>query len=230
MRQILTRKLALVGAGEVPMDADIPHQPFRISWRGLTGGRRGSLLQSDPCTSGTNSSAAWMWGCVQNVGQLSPLRRKYQMNLVTARDHKSGMFVATLLLSSGLCTFGIQQAAAATPQLEKAIQDGKALFVHETFGGNGMTCQSCHANGGVGPGKMPNGAALPSLSNAATIFPRFNSKSGKVMTLEDQLRNCIKGGLGGKPPAYGSKQLTQLVTYVSSLARGKPLDMGGKPQ
>lgn len=152
------------------------------------------------------------------------------MKLVTTRDRNTNILAATLLLSSGLCAFGIQQAAAAAPQLEKAIQDGKALFVHETFGGNGMTCQSCHVNGGVGPGKLPNGAAIPSLSNAATIFPRFNSNAGKVITLEDQLRNCIEGGLRGKPPAYGSTQLTLLLTYVSSLAQGKPLDMGGKPR
>ena len=77
---------------------------------------------------------------------------------------------------------------------------------------------------------MPNGTAIPSLSNAATIFPRFNPKANKVITLEDQLRNCIAGALQGKPPTYGSEQLMQLVSYVTSLAQGKPLDIGGKPQ
>ena len=137
---------------------------------------------------------------------------------------------AALLLGSGLCAFGIQGTAAAEPQLEKAIQAGKALFSHETFGGSGQTCLSCHDAGGVGAGKLPNGNALPSLSNAATIFPRFSPKANKVLTLEDQVRGCIAGGLQGKPPAYGSEQLTQLVTYVTSLAQGKPLDMGGKPR
>ena len=135
-----------------------------------------------------------------------------------------------LLFSFGIYALSIKEAAAAEPQLEKAIQGGKALFSHETFGGNGKNCLSCHVNGGVGPGKGPNGNAIPSLSNAATIFPRFNPKANKVITLEDQVRNCIAGGLQGHPPAYGSEQLTQLVSYVSSLAQGKPLDMGGKPQ
>ena len=93
-----------------------------------------------------------------------------------------------------------------------------------------MNCQSCHVDGGTGPGKLPNGTAIPSLSNAAAIFPRFNPRANKVVTLEDQLRNCIAGALQGKPPAYGSEQLTQLVSYVTSLAQGKPLDMDGKPQ
>jgi thiosulfate dehydrogenase len=71
------------------------------------------------------------------------------MRLVISRGRKTMGLTAAILLSSVVCAFGIQHAAAAEPQLEKAIQDGKALFVHETFDGNGMTCESCHLNGGV---------------------------------------------------------------------------------
>ncbi len=152
------------------------------------------------------------------------------MRFAIRNRRKALALAATFCLSSGLGALRIQDAAAAGPQLEKAIQDGRALFIHETFGGNGMTCQSCHAGGGVGPGRLPGGAAIPSLSNAAAIFPRFNQKANKVVTLEDQLRQCVAGGLQGKPPAYGSEHLTQLVSYISSLAQGRPLDMGGKPQ
>jgi thiosulfate dehydrogenase len=177
------------------------------------------------------SRFCWTISCSINRGQLStPDQKGYKMKLVIRHGRKTMGIAAALLLSSGLTVLGIQQAAATEPQLENAIQDGKALFVHETFGGNGRNCQSCHVDGGVGPGKLPNGTAIPSLSNAATIYPRFNSKANKVITLEDQLRTCIAGGLQGKPPTYGSEQLTQLVTYVTSLAQDKPVDMGGKPQ
>lgn len=153
------------------------------------------------------------------------------MKFTIRNGRKAHPLAATIFLGSCLCALGIQHAAAAELHLEKAIQAGKALYIHETFGGNGKTCQSCHDNGGVGPGKLPNGTAIPSLSNAAAIFPRFSPKANKVITLGDQIRNqCIPGGLQGKPPAYGSEQLTQLVSYVTSLAQGKPLDMGGKPK
>src|ERR1019366_3024818 len=79
------------------------------------------------------------------------------MNFFIKRDHKKISLMAALLLSSGLCTLGIHQAAATEPQLEKAIQDGEALFVHETFGGAGNTCQTCHVEGGAGPGKSSKG-------------------------------------------------------------------------
>lgn len=137
---------------------------------------------------------------------------------------------AVLTLASAPFAMGIRAANAVEPHLEKAIEGGKALFFKETFGGNGQTCLSCHDAGGVGAGKMPNGNALPSLANAATIFPRFNPRANKVVTLEDQVRTCVAGALQGKPPAYGSEQMTQLVTYLTSLAQGKPVDMGGKPQ
>ena len=152
------------------------------------------------------------------------------MKFSIGNSRKTTAFAVTLLVSSGIYVSSIREADAAEPQLEKAIEIGKGLFVHETFGGNGATCQSCHVAGGVGPGVLLNAKAIPSLSNAATIFRRFNPKSNKIVTLEDQVRSCIAGGLHGTPPASGSEQLTQLVTYLTSLAQGKPLDMGGKPQ
>jgi thiosulfate dehydrogenase len=114
--------------------------------------------------------------------------------------------------------------------LEKAIQTGKALFIHGTFGGNGRTCETCHTSGGTVPGKMPGAMTIPSLNNAAAIYPRFNPRANKVITLEDQIRNCIVGALHGKPPAYGSIRMNALVSYITSLSRGKSMDMGGKPQ
>lgn len=152
------------------------------------------------------------------------------MKTAFGNTHGMRALAAALLAGLGLLAPGIRAAAAAEPHLEKAIEGGKALFFKETFGGNGQTCLSCHDAGGVGAGKMPNGNALPSLANAATIFPRFNPRANKVVTLEDQVRTCVAGALQGKPPAYGSEQMTQLVTYLTSLAQGKPVDMGGKPQ
>lgn len=136
----------------------------------------------------------------------------------------SGALLGTLLLAAGI------PALAASSPLETAIQNGKQVFSHETFGGKGRTCNACHSNDGVGPGKLPNGKAIPSLSNAAAIFPRYNPKAKRVVTLEDQIRACAKNALQGKPPAAGSEKLTELVTYLTSLSQGKPIDMGGKPK
>ena len=111
------------------------------------------------------------------------------------------------LLSSGLCALASRQAAATEPQLEKAVQDGQALFVHETFGGAGNTCQTCHVEGGAGPGKSGKGDAIPSLANAQQLSA-FHPKANKVETLEEKIGHCIAGALRGQPPAYGSEQIT----------------------
>ena len=128
----------------------------------------------------------------------------------------------------GLCAPNVW--AKGPDPLHAAIESGSHLFTTDTFGGRGMTCQSCHSGGGKIPGQLANGSKIPSLSNAAAIFPRYSPRAGKVITLEDQIRGCIAGGLGGKPPAYGSQKLNDLVSYLTFLSNGKPIDMGGKPK
>lgn len=119
--------------------------------------------------------------------------------------------------------------AAGTP-LEQAVEQGKQLFTHPSFGGNGRDCQSCHLSGGTTAGRLPNGKEIPSLNNAAAIFPRYNARMHKVILLPDQIRSCIANAIQGKPPAYGSDKLNALASYVTSLSQGKPVDMGGKPK
>lgn len=137
-------------------------------------------------------------------------------------------FILCLLL-------GPQSAALAEPAqiesgpLSDAVMMGAKLFVKETFGGNGKTCQTCHADGGKGGGTLPDGRTVPALNNAAAIFPRYNARQDKVFTLSDQMRHCINQ-VKGTPPAYGSVELNALVSYVSSLSEGQPIDMGGKPK
>jgi thiosulfate dehydrogenase len=139
-------------------------------------------------------------------------------------------FLPSAALFGMLFSAMISANAALDTRLEQSIRDGKQLYAHETFGGNGRTCETCHVNGGIGPGKTPDGKAIPSLANAAAIFPRFNAKANKVFTLQDQVRGCVNGALQGKPPAYDSDALTGLVSYVTSLSQGKPIEMGGKPE
>ena len=136
------------------------------------------------------------------------------------------------ILAAAVIMFFASVSHAAGPglPLEKSVAAGKALFMHGTFGGNGRTCETCHTAGGTVQGKMPGNITIPSLLNAAAIYPRFNLRVNKVITLEDQIRNCILGALHGKPPAYGSIRMNALVSYITSLSRGKPMDMGGKPQ
>ena len=128
--------------------------------------------------------------------------------------------VATVALS------GVGDAAAPgvvvpakVSSMAAAVKVGQDLYMHDTFGG-ARTCNTCHTNGGRGPGKLPNGATIPSLQGAAAAFPRFVPATGRVISLEQQLVKCIRGGMGGKPPALGSVALADLAAYVTSLSKG----------
>lgn len=125
--------------------------------------------------------------------------------------------------------FATQGALAATNPLQDAITKGKKIFTTEKFGGNGKSCQSCHIEGGTKDSKLPNGMPVPSLTNAAAIFPRYNKRAGKLLMLDEQVQRCVAGGIQGTPPAFSSDQLTDLVTYVTSLSKGKSMNMGGTP-
>ena len=133
-------------------------------------------------------------------------------------------------LGLGLWLFAAAMPAAAASPLENSIQHGKTLFTTAHFSGNGRTCDTCHRGEGKTAGKLPNGKAIPSLNNAATIFPRYNKRAGMVITLQQQVHSCILNALQGTPPAYDSAAMTDLVSYLTSLSEGKPIAMGGAPK
>jgi thiosulfate dehydrogenase len=130
---------------------------------------------------------------------------------------------AALLLSAA------QSVGATETPLEMAVATGAHLFATATFGGNGRTCETCHKDGGKAPGQLGD-RKLPSLLNAAAIYPRFSPDAGKVITLEGQLRACIRGGLAGTPPELGSPDLVAITAYLGSIAKGQRVEVGGAPK
>jgi thiosulfate dehydrogenase len=141
------------------------------------------------------------------------------------------LFIRILSASVGaaLLLFAAQSASAAETPLEMAVATGAHLFATATFGGNGRTCETCHKDGGKAPGQLGD-RKLPSLLNAAAIYPRFSSDAGKVITLEGQLQFCIKGGLAGTPPELGSPDLVAITAYLGSIAKGQQVEIGGAPK
>ncbi len=135
----------------------------------------------------------------------------------------------TAAVGALLFAAAVPASAAPADPLAETVAQGQNLFAKSTFGGAGRTCDSCHVNGGKGPGAA-GGHPLPSLENAAAIFPRYNKNAGRVITLAAQIRHCIQGGLGAQAPAYGSAELVALEAYLASLAHGQSMDMGGAPK
>jgi thiosulfate dehydrogenase len=136
-----------------------------------------------------------------------------------------------LSIATVLClAVAMLPAHASADPLADSVQHGKQLFTSAHFNGNGRTCNTCHRGEGRTAGMLPNGKTIPSLSNAAAIFPRYNKNAGKVITLQQQVHRCIMGALQGTPPAYDSQEMTDLVSYLTSLSEGKSIAMGTAPQ
>ena len=141
---------------------------------------------------------------------------------------------------AGMIALGLATTAFASPAsvaLSQAVKEGAHIFNTDSFGGHEpsfhgqhTTCSSCHIDGGRVMGRLPNGKRIPSLVNAAAIFPRYNPKLHKVITLETQIRHCVANGLMGHPPAYGSQTMADLVSYLGSLAHGQRVMIGGMPR
>jgi thiosulfate dehydrogenase len=137
--------------------------------------------------------------------------------------------LAAIALGAALLLPAAQSGSAAETQLERAVATGAQLFATATFGGNGHTCESCHQGGGKVPGQLGD-RKLPSLLNAAAIYPRFSRGAGQVVTLEGQVQSCIKDGLAGTPPELGRPDLVAITAYLGSIAKGQQVEIGGAPK
>lgn len=107
-----------------------------------------------------------------------------------------------------------------------AIRHGQAIFDNplvEAAGyvGNSMACRNCHLDAGRKAFASPMWAAW-------LIYPKYRAKNGKVMTMEERIRDCFiysqnaGASPSGGPPPLGSPIYADLQTYFHWLATGAP--------
>lgn len=83
-----------------------------------------------------------------------------------------------------------------------------------------MDCAACHVNAGM---KARGG----SFVGIAAQFPQWNTRAKRVISLQDRLAECFLYSMNGHPPAYNSREMEAMVTYITYLSRGAKL--GSKP-
>lgn len=83
-----------------------------------------------------------------------------------------------------------------------------------------MSCGACHVAGGT----VARGG---SLAGVYARFPQWNKRSKRVITLQDRIAECFLYSMNGTPPAYTSKEMIAVVSYIAYLSRHVPT---GAPQ
>ena len=107
--------------------------------------------------------------------------------------------------------------------LGDSIRLGQQIIEHTpqaaaAYVGNQLNCADCHLDAGTRPG-------AGSLSGVSVIFPLYNPRSRRVITLADRVEQCFVRSENGRPVPYNSPTMVAILAYLSWLARGRP--MGG---
>jgi L-cysteine S-thiosulfotransferase len=92
------------------------------------------------------------------------------------------------------------------------VEGGRELWQHPDSK-TGMACTSCH------------GDAAESMRDVRPRYPRFDSKTGKLINLEQQINRCRVERLQAPAYPYESEALLALTTFVSTQSRGLPVNV-----
>jgi sulfur-oxidizing protein SoxA len=95
---------------------------------------------------------------------------------------------------------------------DEYIDAGRAAF--DQAGKNGRSCASCHS---------PLAKESVGLGGAASRYPRFDEKLGRVMGIEEQVNNCRERRMASDPLPLGSRAMNLLAGYVKYLGRGNAI-------
>ncbi len=99
------------------------------------------------------------------------------------------------------------EAKEEFPPYEFSVDKGKAMFAKPFK--NGKTYGDCFENKGIG---------------IRQNYPKFDAKSGKVITLEVALNECREAN-GEKPYDYKKGDMAALTAYMAFTSRGKPMSI-----
>ena len=111
--------------------------------------------------------------------------------------------------------------------LAEQIRWGYKLFVNTPgeapqFAGGTVSCTNCHLNAGQRERALP-------LVGVAGMFPEYNSRSSRLITLADRVVDCFLRSENATAnstdalPTPTAKEVLALSAYISWLSRGQPI-------
>lgn len=101
----------------------------------------------------------------------------------------------------------------AIRQGQKILSETKITLPNNV--GNGLNCTSCHLNGGTKPHAGP-------WAGLWGVFPAYQARSAKVITLADRINDCFERSMNGKALPYDSAEMTSILSYMQYISTGVP--------
>ena len=81
--------------------------------------------------------------------------------------------------------------------------------------GNEMSCSDCHLQDGRASYSAP-------MVGLTRIFPTYNQRAGRVITLAERIQQCFVRSENGKPLSTSSREMQALLAYIGLLSRSQP--------
>jgi len=107
-------------------------------------------------------------------------------------------------------------------ELSTSIERGKVLFNDNTLGTSGMSCGTCHIEGGTkdNPQEMM-GMKMDAFDNLGARYPQYVPMVGKVITLAGMVNFCIVNPLKGEALSWDDQKLVDLTAYCASVRKAE---------
>ncbi|MHB8302446.1 MAG: c-type cytochrome [Acidobacteriaceae bacterium] len=117
-------------------------------------------------------------------------------------------------------------AAASIPSGAEGdlVHRGKLIFDQtpkyaSAYVGNRLSCSDCHLKSGTANYSAP-------MIDLANLFPMYNKRAGRVISMQERFQECFTRSENGSPPPLDSPEMKALTAYVDWLSRdgvkGKP--------
>jgi thiosulfate dehydrogenase len=84
------------------------------------------------------------------------------------------------------------------------------------YSGNGLSCSNCHLDAGRKADAAPLWAAYG-------MYPAYQAKTDRVISLAERVQQCFTYSMNGLPPPLDSHEMSALLAYSQWIARGRPV-------
>lgn len=93
---------------------------------------------------------------------------------------------------------------------EKVFNETNVLLPENV--GSELSCQSCHANGGV--------SQSSSMVGVVADYPQYRAREGVTFTLEDRINGCMIRSMNGEMIESDSEEMRGMIAYLTYISTG----------